>query len=174
MAIDSESYDWSKFEITFYYDSHITRVFKSWTQAGGLESFFVQRCVYSDSVGNIRNEQDRPQTGDQYEWQLREGRSVRGEILSVIEKQYFSFSFGEMRVEIYFRVLDTKTEVHLVQSKIPITASGQVFGHLNCRSCWVFFMTNLKSVLSKSLDLRDDDPALVSSMEVGFNRSQFS
>jgi len=45
---------------------------------------------------------------------------------------------------------------------------GRVWGHLNCRSCWIFFMTNLTSVLEAGRDLRHVNPAVVSSMEVGF------
>lgn len=168
MMIDADNYDWSKFEITYYYNAHITRVFKSWTQAVGLESFFIQRCIYTNSEGKIRDVQESPKMGDAYEWQFRQDFNVKGEILVLIEKEQFSFTFGDMQVDIYFRVLDSQTEVSLIQSEIPATQSGRVFGHLNCRSCWVFFMTNLLSVLGSGLDLRDDNVELVSSMEVGF------
>jgi len=168
MMIDADNYDWSKFEITYYYNAHITRVFKAWTQATGLESFFIQRCIYTDTDGKIRDVQESPKVGDAYEWQFRQDFNVKGEILALTEKEQFSFSFGDMQVEIFFRVLDSQTEVRLNQSKIPATESGRVFGHLNCRSCWVFFMTNLMSVLDSDLDLRDDNIELVSSMEVGF------
>ncbi|MHC4505510.1 MAG: hypothetical protein ACYTFI_19570 [Planctomycetota bacterium] len=60
------------------------------------------------------------------------------------------------------------TELRLIQTGIPNTPEGRVFGHLNCRSCWIFFLTNLKSVLDGGRDLRDPDPDKVSSMEVGF------
>ena len=166
--LDTDTYDWSQFEVTFYYNAHITKVFKYWTQAIGLESFFVQRCIFTDVAGNIREEADLPMSGDTYEWQYRHGFNLQGQILKVIDKEQFSFTFGEMQVDIYFRVLDTKTEVHLVQSGIPDNSAGRVMGHLNCRSCWVFFLTNLSSVLSNRKDLRDDNPDLVSSMEVGF------
>ena len=73
-----------------------------------------------------------------------------------------------MHVDVYFRVLDNQTEVQLIQSKIPDTPEGRVLGHLNCRSCWTFFMTNLSAVLDHGKDLRDENPELVSSMEVGF------
>jgi hypothetical protein len=73
-----------------------------------------------------------------------------------------------MNVEIRFTQIDGKTELHLVQTGIPDSADGRVFGHLNCRSCWIFFLTNLKAVLDTGTDLRDTDPARVSSMEVGF------
>lgn len=36
---DPNTYDWSRFSVTFYYNAHITRVFRLWTEAEGLESF---------------------------------------------------------------------------------------------------------------------------------------
>ena len=166
--IDADTYDWSKFEITYYYNAHITRVFRTFTESQGLESFFIARSVYTDQQGAVRDEHEQPRAGDTYQWQFRQAFSVSGTISEIKQKQQFSFSFGPMQVDVYFRVLGNQTEVHLVQSNIPDTKSGKVFGHLNCRSCWVFFMTNLTSILDYGVDLRDENPDLVSSMEVGF------
>ncbi len=166
--IDPGQYDWTKFSITFYYNAHITRVFRSWTTATGLESFFIERCVFSDVMGNAREVSDRPEVNDSYSWQFRQDFSVQGTITGIIDREQFSFTFGDMQVDIYFRVVGEQTEVQLVQTGIPTTPDGQVFGHLNCRSCWTFFMTNLSSVLDQNYDLRDQNPELVSSMEVGF------
>ena len=166
---DAETYDWEQFSIIYYYNAHITKVFRVWTEAKGLESFFIGRCVYTDPNGNTKDDDEMPAQGDSYEFHFRQGFDIRGEVYKVLEKELFSFSFGEMKVDVHFSVLDNQTEVQLIQSKIPATADGQVFGHLNCRSCWVFFMTNLTSVLESGKDLRDDNPDLVSSMEVGFN-----
>jgi hypothetical protein len=78
------------------------------------------------------------------------------------------FTFGSLRVSVRFAAVDGQTELHLVQTGIPDSPDGRVFGHLNCRSCWIFFLTNLKAVLDAGTDLRDQNPARVSSMEVGF------
>jgi uncharacterized protein YndB with AHSA1/START domain len=166
--IDPENYNWSRFELTYYYNAHITRVFRVWTESRGLESFFISRSVYTRDSGNLRDDDEAPQTGDLYDWEFRQGFSLKGSVTAFVPKEKFSFTFGQMQVELFFRVLDNQTEVHLVQTKIPDTADGKVFGHLNCRSCWIFFMTNLTSVLDYGKDLRDENSELVSSMEVGF------
>lgn len=166
--IDPSSYDWTSFSLTFYYDAHITRVFKTWTEPKGLESFFIERCLFTNERGETRDNEEPAQAGDQYEWQFRQDFSVSGVVSVLEDKKQFSFSFGQMQVDVYFRVLDDKTEVQLVQSEIPDNPDGRVFGHLNCRSCWLFFMTNLTSVLNYGKDLRDENPELVSSMEVGY------
>lgn len=166
--IDPGQYDWTTFSLTFYYNAHITRVFRTWTTAEGLESFFIERCVFSDVMGNPREVTERPEINDAYSWQFRQDFAVEGKILDLIDREKLSFSFGDMLVDIYFRVYGDQTEVQLVQSDIPTTPDGQVFGHLNCRTCWTFFMTNLSSVLDHNHDLRDQNPELVSSMEVGY------
>jgi hypothetical protein len=74
-----------------------------------------------------------------------------------------------MRCDVAFTSVEPgTTRVDLTQTDIPDTPEGRVMGHLNCRSCWVFFMTNLRSILLTGVDLRDADPARVSSMEVAF------
>ncbi len=89
--------------------------------------------------------------------------------------QQLAFSFGaSMQVNIQFLDTGSGIRVHLHQSDIPATEEGRVIGHLNCRCCWIFFMTNLVSILSNGTDLRDLDEARVSSMEVGFNPPEAS
>jgi hypothetical protein len=39
---------------------------------------------------------------------------------------------------------------------------------MNCRICWVFFLTNLKSVLSTGADLRHENPGRANAHEGGF------
>jgi hypothetical protein len=74
-----------------------------------------------------------------------------------------------MRLDtVYFSKVGNQTELNLVQSEIPDTPYGRVFGHLTCRSCWAFFLTNPKSILGTGRALRDPSAERVSSMEVGF------
>ena len=44
-----------------------------------------------------------------------------------------------------------------MQSNIPTEDTGRVESHLNCRSCWIYYLLNLKSVLEHGTDLRDAD-----------------
>ena len=166
--IDPENYDWSRFTLTFYYNAHIVRVFRTWTTAAGLESFFIERCVFCDPDGNGREIDSSPKVGDTYLWKFRQEFEIQGTVTAIEEKKQFSFTFGEMHVDVLFQVVNDQTEVHLVQTNIPNTPDGKVMGHLNCRSCWTFFMTNLTAVLEHGEDLRHQNPDIVSSMEVGF------
>ncbi len=166
--IDPQTYDWSKFEVVFYYDQSIDDVFGFWVTASGLEAFFVERATFKSEDGVTRAPNDAAEKGDQYRWEWRQPAAVEGEVINVRDIEEFSFTFGGMKVSVYFSKVGNQTELHLIQSDIPDTADGRVLGHLNCRSCWVFFLTNLKSILDTGRDLRDSSPERVSSMEVGF------
>ena len=81
-----------------------------------------------------------------------------------------AFTFGNMRVSVRFASMGDQTELHLVQTEIADTDEGRVMGHLNCRSCWIFFIVNLKSVLGTGRDLRDANPDRVSAIEEAVGR----
>ncbi len=166
--IDSDAYDWTCFDIVFYYDQRPDEVFRAWATRAGLTSFFIDGATFTDSTGQERAPHDITRPGDRYRWDWRHPYWLEGEISRVIEEREISFTFGTMEVSIQLADIDGGTELHLVQSAIPDSPDGRVFGHLNCRSCWIFFLTNLKAVLDTGTDLRDKDPGRASSMEVGF------
>ena len=165
---DAADYDWSTFSIVLYYDRPIDEVFRSWTTGRGLESFFVAEARFRSADGIERAADEVVQKGDRFRWHWRHPFVLEGAVTNVVPNRKFSFSFGSMAVSVMFSRTDSQTEIHLVQSEIPETAEGRVMGHLNCRSCWIFFLVNLKSVLETDRDLRDSRPDRVSSVEVGF------
>lgn len=166
--IDPESYDWSRFDIVFYYDRPPAEVFRAWSTSEGLTSFFVETAAFVSPDGVERQSKEFARVGDRYRWDWRHPYWLEGEVTGVEENRELAFTFGSMGVTIRLAEIDGQTELYLLQTGIPDSADGRVFGQLNCRSCWVFFLTNLKSVLGGGADLRDLDPARASSMEVGF------
>ena len=127
-------YDWSRFEIVFYYDAPIERVFRAWATGGGLASFFIERAVFRDADGAERQSDEPVRVGDRYRWEWRQPFAAEGEVLDVIENRHVTYTFGEMRFSVSFAAMDGQTELHLAQTDIPDTADGLVMGHLNCRS----------------------------------------
>ncbi len=166
--MNTENYPWDKFSLTFYYPVPREKLFTAWSTAKGLESFFIEEASFINEEGLSRAADERIQASDRYEWKWRHDFAVNGQIQSLIGNEELSFSFGSMNVRLRFFDSDQGSGVHLEQSDIPDNPDGLVMGHLNCRSCWTFFMTNLKSVLINGTDLRDQDPTTVSSMEVGY------
>jgi uncharacterized protein YndB with AHSA1/START domain len=152
-------YDWTRFEITFFYYAPLDRVFRAWATPGGLESFFIKECR------TAADKQELVSAGDAYLFRYVHGYEHDGRFLAVEENGCIRFTFGSMEVAVSFDTIDNGTRVVLQQSGIE----DQVFSHMNCRSCWLFFMTNLKSVLEHGIDLRDHEhPDRASSMEVGY------
>jgi uncharacterized protein YndB with AHSA1/START domain len=143
-------------------------VFQAWATSSGLQSFFIDHASFESDEGRKRETDEQARPGDAYVWQWRQPHSLEGTVLEVIPDRLLSMTFGSMSVTLRFADAGAQTELHLSQTGISDTADGQVLGHLNCRCCWIFFLTNLKSVLESGRDLRDRDPARVSSMEVGF------
>ena len=168
LGINVEKYSWAQFNISYYYPAPIEVVFSKWATCSGLESFFIQKISLSALNGERRLPNQIFQASDNYEWTWRHGFSLKGKIIEVEKNKFLAFSFGNMKISIYFKSRGAKTLVHLVQNQINEDEAGKVMGHLNCRSCWVFFMTNLKSILLNGTDLRDDEPAIASAFEVGF------
>lgn len=166
--MDPESYDWSRFDIVFYYDQPPAEVFRAWATSAGLTSFFVETACFASNDGIERASGEIVTVGDRYRWDWRHPYWLEGEVTGLSSSREIAFTFGSMLVSVRLASVDRGTELRLIQTGIPDSPDGRVFGHLNCRSCWVFFLTNLKSVLGGGADLRDPDPARVSSMEVGF------
>lgn len=167
--MQSENYDWGEFSISFFYPVDPSAAYDAWATAAGLESFFIERAEFRDDEGKPRGRSERVQAGDSYQWSWRHDHELSGQILDADPDRLVSFTFGTMACTVTFADAGNGTTlVRLDQRDIADDAAGRVLGHLNCRSCWVFFMTNLTSILLTGTDLRDTDPDRVSSMEVGY------
>lgn len=166
--MNTEDYKWDNFTLTYYYPVKVEELFNSWTTSAGLESFFIQECRFLDSNEEVKTKSEIAEEGDSYTWKWRHDFEVWGKVLKVLPNKEFVFSFGEMKVQVLFQETKDGSVLFMKQSNIANNSDGLVMGHLNCRSCWTFFMTNLKSVYLTGTDLRHDDPLRVSSMEVGY------
>ena len=167
--VDATQYDWTQFDLYHYYPAPLEKVWHAWATPEGLCSFFVETCTGFDTEGNAHTPQSAFVPGGSYKWKWRHDFAGEGSIFTVEPMSHLAFSFGAaMRVDVHLQDVGSSVRVHLHQSQIPDSEEGHVIGHMNCRSCWIFFMTNLVSVLQNGIDLRHEDPTRVSSMEVGF------
>jgi len=160
-------FDWTRFEINFYYDEPPAAVHGRWATSRGLESFFLASAEHFDADGRQRGPDEPAGRGDTYRWTWRHGHSIEGSFLEV-SPESVAFTFGPMRVDVRLLEVDGGTRLVLDQTAIDDTEQGHVFGHMNCRICWVFFLTNLKSVLANGQDLRHRHPERANAHEVGF------
>lgn len=160
MATESTSnaYDWSQFELRMDVRTTTADAFKAWATGGGMASFFTRTFTFHDADGNERASGEIAQVGDAYECEFHHPSKLTGKVLeSDLSRRRFGFSFGPvMRVDIVVDAHGDMTRVALRQSNIPTDEAGRVSSHMNCRSCWIYYLMNLKSVLEHGHDLRDD------------------
>jgi uncharacterized protein YndB with AHSA1/START domain len=169
----TDQYDWTRFQIHCYIAAPPREVFQRWATATGLESFFIGSAEFQPEGSEPRRHDQLVATGDKYYWRFLHDFEMRGEIVEITEHPSVTFTFGEMKVKVTVQTVDTGSLVLLTQYDIPdATDSDRVTNHLNCRSCWVFYLANLKSVCEIGHDLREHDPNRSDSASVHFQPSE--
>ena len=165
-----DAYDWSQFHVRMYYPAPLGEVYRRFSTAAGLESFFIYRATHVDESGVARAPDEQVQAGDRYEWDYVHRYAHGGSFVEVIPDSLVSFTFGDMRVSVSFRELADATEVDLHQTNCATEDPARAWQHLNCRSCWIFFLMNLRSLLAGGPDLRDQQhPNWNDSVSIGFD-----
>mgnify|MGYP002725497064 CR=1 FL=1 len=164
------TYDWSQFHVRMYYLAPLEQIYHRFSTAEGLESFFIYKAVHITKDGTHRKSDEQVQTGDSYHWTYLHDFSHSGEYLLVKTNKLVRFTFGDMSVDVHFRDVGNATEVDLHQTNCITIDPDRAWQHVNCRSCWIYFMTNLRSVVSGGSDLRDHDhPNWNDSVSIGFD-----
>ena len=157
---ENNIYDWTSFSLHMYYQVEPTLVYRAWATAEGLASFFIRTATFLTPDGEPRASDALTAANDRYRWAWHHDFQLEGSILAAEPDRHLQFTFGSpMAVAItLYRVADG-TLLKLEQTGIPdATAMQRAHSHLNCRSCWTFFLTNLKSVLEHDIDLREKEP----------------
>ncbi len=162
-------YDWSQFHVHMYYLAPLDEVFRRFATSQGLESFYVRRATFTAADGTVRSPRELYAAGDTYTFQYVHDYGHGGEIMAIDLGRLVRFTFGPCEVTINFRQIEGATEVDLHQTGCPVTDPERAWMHLNCRSCWIYFMTNLRSLLSGGPDVRDfEHPAWNDSVSIGW------
>ena len=164
------AYDWSQFHVRMYYLKPLEQVFHYFSTTAGLESFFIHKAVHTTKDGMPRRSGEQVQTGDSYHWTYVHDFAHGGEYLLVKTNELIRFPFGAMAVDVHFRDVGNDTEVDLHQTNCATEDPDRAWQHVNCRSCWIYFMTNLRSIIAGGPDLRDyKHPNWNDSVSIGFD-----
>lgn len=169
-----DAYDWSRFHVHMYYLAPLDEVFRRFSTGAGLASFYIAEAEHTAPDGTRRGDDEPFQAGDTYHWRYLHDFDHGGTIEAMEPNRLVRFTFGDAKVEVRFRTVeDGATEVALHQTNCPTEDPGRAWMHLNCRSCWIYFLTNLRSVLHHGVDLRDrDHPAWNDSVSIGWDPQQ--
>ncbi len=163
------AYDWSQFHVHMYYLAPLDEVFRRFATATGLESFYLGRAEFTSPDGTLRAPDEVIAAGDAYDWTYLHDFSHGGKIEAVVPNELVRFSFGPMTVAVRFETVDGATHVDLHQTGCATEDPDRAWQHVNCRSCWIYFMTNLRSVLATGFDVRDRDrPRWNDSVSIGW------
>lgn len=164
------TYDWSQFHVRMYYLAPLSKVYRCFSTAEGLESFFIYTARHLTADGTRRAADEDVQSGDRYHWIYVHDFEHGGTYSLVEPERLIRFTFGAMTVAIRFREVDGATEVDLHQTNCATEDLDRAWQHLNCRSCWIYFLTNLRSVLAGGPDVRDfQHPQWNDSVSIGFD-----
>jgi uncharacterized protein YndB with AHSA1/START domain len=168
---DNEStgslHDWTAFDVYLFIAANPADVLGYWQTTEGLRQFFIAEMTALDDQGGAIHDTNLS-AGNYYRWRWIHDYEGEGQILES-NAQSVEFTFGKSyRVRVSVAKAGSGTLLHLQQTGMSDDASEQVQGSLNCRSCWIYFLVNLKSILENGMDLRDHNPATADSVSVGF------
>jgi uncharacterized protein YndB with AHSA1/START domain len=152
------SNNWNEFKLRVNTSAPIEKVYAAWATRTGLESWFLCRADLL-SGGKALPPDEQAQKGDEYEFRWfghPDGVSHKGKVVAADGKSQFTFTFSQdlpVSVSI-FRECD-ETIVQLVENFDPLDQEASKKHYLGNMKGWIFFLTNLKSVLEGGLDLRN-------------------
>ena len=92
-------YDWSQFHVRMYYLAPLAEVFRRFSTAEGLESFFIHEAKHVAADGTPRRADETVQTGDRYDWVYVHDFSHGGTFERVEPGRLVRFTFGTMSVD---------------------------------------------------------------------------
>ena len=163
--MNENNFNLTEFHHSIYIDSSVDTVYNAVASARGICKWFMGSAVYTDIAGNERESSLNAGIGDTFHWHwLEKDLSITGTILDAVENEKFSFTFGVL-FEVTVTLIEHNGRTKLTLSQCYASGSTQNdFAHINCCTCWVFFLTNLKSILEHNTDLREtlaDDESLI-------------
>ncbi len=150
---------WSQFKLRVNVNTSVEKAFQSWVTRSQLESWFLRKAIFRDVSGRERDLNEVVQAGDTYEWYWHgypDSVVEKGKVLMTNGKNIFSFTFSMgCPVTISTYQESDETIVELIESDLPTDESTALKHYVGDSRGWIFYLTNLKSVLEGGKDLRN-------------------
>ncbi|MFL9482210.1 SRPBCC domain-containing protein [Chitinophagaceae bacterium LWZ2-11] len=159
----SPAYDWSQFTKRININAPVSLVYDMWSTQSGMEKWFLRLAEFTKKTGALRRLDEHYKEGDNYKWLWHgypDSAVEFGEIKAANGKDFMLFTFcaagakTDMQVSVTIK-REEETIVELKQFNIPQDERGKINFHLGCMEGWVFYLTNLKSILEGGIDLRN-------------------
>lgn len=164
MAQELTSIDFSEFKLRVNIRTSIENAYRAWASAAGIESWFLGKMVFTKPNGTVRTGEELAQEGDEYAIYYRnkpEAVMVKGKVLKANGKDLFTFTFSKgcpLTISIYTE--QDETMVQLLESNLPTDEETIRKHFIGDTKGWIFYLTNLKSILEGGLDLRNRNAAI--------------
>jgi hypothetical protein len=165
MAQQFDPAKFSEFKLRVNVNTSIENAYRAWATSAGVGSWFL-RATYTDQNGNIRSGDELAQEGDDYglAFSFKPDMVIcTGKVLKANGRDLFSFSFSKgcpVTISIYQE--QDETIIQLIESHLPTDEETIRKHFIGDTKGWIFYLTNLKSVLEGGLDLRNKNAALKS------------
>lgn len=153
-----KNFNMRRFTHAIYVNAPAAAVFDFAATPAGITKWFIGKAKYYYKDNNIRLGNDLAQKGDSFLWTwLNKDLELKGIITESVRDKIFQFTFSPLYiVTLEFHSEGNKTRLTLTQEYQDSAVSND-FNYINCCTCWVFFLTNLKSVIENGIDLRERD-----------------
>jgi len=154
-----ENSAWSSFRLRVNINCSVEQAYRMWATQTGLESWFLRQAAFTDAQGKARKREALLQEGDQYHWlwhSYPDSVKEHGKVTKANGKDHFVFTFSlgsPVSISIYQEAGETM--VQLVESDLPTDEETRLQHFVGDSKGWIFYLTNLKSVLEGGLDLRN-------------------
>lgn len=165
MAQEFDLSKFTEFKLRVNVNTNIENAYRAWASSAGVSSWFL-RATFKDKEGKARSADELAQEGDEYSLSLTTKPEViacTGKVLKANGKDLFSFSFSKgcpVTISVYRE--EDETIVQLIESHLPTDEETIRRHFIGDTKGWIFYLTNLKSVLEGGLDLRNKNAALKS------------
>lgn len=157
--METKDTNFSQFRLRVNIKCSIQAAYDMWATPSGLESWFLRKASFADAKGNARRKKDQIQSGDAYDFKwygYPDEVGEKGTVISANGKDNFSFTFSlKCPVDIKMYSEQGETIVELFESKLPTDTATVAKHFVGDSRGWIFYLTNLKSVLEGGLDLRN-------------------
>ena len=150
---------WNKFTLRVNIKTTPGAAFRAWATRSALESWFLRKAIFSSGDGKELGSDHAVQAGDTYEWYWHgypDSVVEKGRIVQTNGKDQLTFTFS-MGCPVTINVYEESGEtiVELVESDLPSDTETILKHYIGDSRGWIFYLTNLKSVLEGGIDLRN-------------------
>ena len=150
---------WTSFKVTGDYNTDIRSLYEAWATPAGLEKWFLRKADFFTVPMRLRDPGEFIMKEDTYEWYwhgFNDNSSEKGQILEANGTDFLKFTFaGDNIVTVNISSRNGISLVELTQENIPIENDPAKNLFVQCQTGWLFYMTNLKSIIEGGIDLRN-------------------